>query len=113
MRPPPFFVAVMQLAVQAFVYSAETTNQLPAGVQPPMAKAEIEAGLKSRTHALYIKQGWIRDPYITLGPDNLYYLTGTTPNPGDSREQSDPYNTGLGKNSIVGSTVQEIGRAHV
>lgn len=77
-----------------------------APVQPAMSRAEIAAGLTSHDRALYIKEGWIRDPYITLGPDNLYYLTGTTPNPGDPREQSDPYNVGLGPESIVGSAVQ-------
>lgn len=85
---------------------ASQPEKLPPGVQPPMARAEIEAGLKSHDHALYIKQGWIRDPYIVLGPDDYYYLTGTTPNPGDPREFNDPYNVGLGKDSIVGSTVQ-------
>lgn len=77
-----------------------------ATVKPAMSRAEIEAGLKSHDRALYIKEGWIRDPYITLGPDDFYYLTGTTPNPGDPREQSDPYNVGLGSKSVVGSTVQ-------
>ncbi|WP_341405572.1 family 43 glycosylhydrolase [Luteolibacter soli] len=78
----------------------------PAPVQPAMSRAEIEAGLASHDKAIYIKEGWIRDPYITLGPDDLYYLTGTTPNPNDPREKSDPYNVGLGDNSIVGSVVQ-------
>ena len=50
--------------------------------------------------------GWIRDPYIILGPDDTYYLTGTTPLPGDPREESDPYNTGLGQGSIVGWKAQ-------
>jgi xylan 1,4-beta-xylosidase len=78
----------------------------PAAVLPAMSRPQIEAGLKSRDGALYIKQGWIRDPYVKLGPDDYYYLTGTTPNPGDPREQSDPFNIGLGPESIVGSTVQ-------
>jgi xylan 1,4-beta-xylosidase len=87
-------------------FSAETSPNLPPQVAPAMARAEIEAGLKAHTRALHVKQGWIRDPYITLGPDNLYYLTGTTPNPGDPREQGDPYNVGLGQGSIVGSAVR-------
>jgi hypothetical protein len=78
----------------------------PAAVLPAMSRSQIETGLKARDRALYIKEGWIRDPYIKLGPDDFYYLTGTTPNPGDPREQSDPYNIGLGPESIVGSTVQ-------
>jgi xylan 1,4-beta-xylosidase len=69
-------------------------------------RVEIEAGLKSHDKALYIKEGWIRDPYIYVGPDKLYYLTGTTINPDDPREESDPYNPGLGKGSAVGNVVQ-------
>jgi beta-xylosidase len=93
-------------ALASIALSAEPATNLPPGVAPAMSRVEIEAGLKFHDRALYIKQGWIRDPYITLGPDDFYYLTGTTPNPGDPREQSDPYNTGLGKTSIVGSAVR-------
>lgn len=71
-----------------------------------MPREEIEAGLASRARALFIWQGWIRDPYIVLGPDDFYYLTGTTPDAGDSRVKSDPYNVGLGNHSIVGGAVQ-------
>src|SRR5262245_33253851 len=99
-------ILALLLGANAVMLHAETATNLPPGVKPAMSRAEIEAGLKSRDRALYIKQGWIRDPYITLGPDDLYYLTGTTPNPGDPREQSEPYNIGLGKESVVGSTVQ-------
>ncbi len=67
-----------------------------------MDRATIEAGFESHDRALFVKEGWIRDPYISRSKDGWYYLTGTTPNPGDSREQSDPYNTGLGEESIVG-----------
>ncbi|WDI45218.1 family 43 glycosylhydrolase [Bremerella sp. P1] len=66
----------------------------------------IQAGLKSHDHTLFIKSGWIRDPYITIGPDQQYYLTGTQPSEGDPREQNDPYNIGLGDESIVGSQVR-------
>jgi len=77
-----------------------------APVKPAMSRKEIEAGLKSHDRALYIKEGWIRDPYIILGPDDFYYLTGTTPQPEESRDKTDPYNIGLGNTSIVGKTVQ-------
>jgi hypothetical protein len=89
-----------------FEREGDATKRRTAAVQPAMSRAEIEAGLATHDRALYVKEGWIRDPFITLGPDNLYYLTGTTPNPGDPREQSDPYNIGLGPASIVGSVVQ-------
>jgi len=80
--------------------------RLPTGVAPAMPRAEIEAGLRSHDRALYVKEGWIRDPYIMPGPDNWYYLTGTTPHPGDLREHADPFNVGLGTGSIVGTAVQ-------
>lgn len=81
---------------------------IPAAGQIPdvMTPLEIKSGLKAHDKALYIKKHWIRDPYITLGPENNYYLTGTTPNPGDPRESGDPYNKGLFEESIVGSAVQ-------
>lgn len=73
---------------------------------PAMSGKEIAAGLKSHDRALYIKGGWIRDPYITIGPDDRYYLTGTQPREGDPREAKDPYNIGLGDESIVGDQVR-------
>lgn len=80
--------------------------RINAQIPVPMTRAEIESGLRSRDRALYIKKHWIRDPYIIYAPDGFYYLTGTTPNPGDPREAGDPYNKGLFEGSIVGSTVQ-------
>ena len=73
---------------------------------PVMDAETIRAGLKSHDRALYIKAGWIRDPYITLGPDDYFYLTGTQPREGDPREAEDPYNIGLGDQSIVGDQVR-------
>lgn len=93
-------------ACLASVPQSRGLAQDAAKVLPAMSRAQIEAGLKARDRALYIKEGWIRDPFLQLGPDGFYYLTGTTPNPGDPREQTDPYNIGLGRQSIVGSTVQ-------
>lgn len=80
-----------------------------AGKPPAVAsvdRASVAAGLKSHQKAIFVKEGWIRDPYIILGPDDWYYLTGTTPNPEEPREHSDPYNTGLGEESIVGWKAQ-------
>jgi arylsulfatase len=77
-----------------------------APVMPAMPRGEIEAGLISHDRALYIKEGWIRDPYIIHGPDDSYYLTGTTINENDPREKTDPYNVGLGDISAVGDTVR-------
>lgn len=77
-----------------------------APVAPVMTRAEIEAGLLSHDRALFLRNDWIRDPYITLGPDDWYYLTGTTINENDRRERDDPYNIGLGARSAVGNTVR-------
>ncbi len=74
--------------------------------RPVMNAATIRSGLSSHDRALYIKAGWIRDPYITLAPDGFYYLTGTQPRAGDPREADNPYNIGLGDESIVGDQVR-------
>ncbi len=77
-----------------------------APVRPVDSRETIEAGLKSHDRALFIKNDWIRDPYITHGPDDFYYLTGTTINADDPREETAPYNIGLGEISAVGDTVR-------
>ena len=79
------------------------TDRKPGPVMDPQT---IRAGLESHDRALYIKAGWIRDPYIVLGPDDYYYLTGTQPREGDPREAKNPYNIGLGDESIVGHQVR-------
>ncbi|MDF1812993.1 MAG: sulfatase-like hydrolase/transferase [Verrucomicrobiales bacterium] len=71
-------------------------------VPPPTSRDEIKAALHSHNRAFHITNGWIRDPYIVTAPDGTHYLTGTTPLPGEPREKSDPYNTGLGETSLVG-----------
>lgn len=78
----------------------------PPAVAKVMTKKQLKAGLKSHDRALFIHSTWIRDPYIVPGPDGDYYLTGTTPLPDDPRSQSQPYNTGLGQESIVGWKLQ-------
>tara|TARA_R110002049_G_scaffold301166_1_gene493059 strand:- start:28227 stop:30470 length:2244 start_codon:yes stop_codon:yes gene_type:complete len=78
----------------------------PAKVSAPMSSDAILAGLKSHDKALHIKDGWIRDPFIAKGPDEYYYLTGTTPLPNESTEGIDPYNIGLGDESYVGWKAQ-------
>lgn len=86
-------------------------TRVDAGGKPPavakvMRRRQFETGFAAHDRALFVLNGWIRDPYIILGPDDYYYLTGTTPLPGDTREESDPYNTGLGAGSIVGWKAQ-------
>src|SRR3954463_313639 len=103
------FAAV--LAGHAFAQEVETNPQFRVEKTdrkpgPVMDAETIRAGLKSHDRALYIKAGWIRDPYITLGPDDSYYLTGTQPNENDPREAEDPYNIGLGTASLVGEQVR-------
>ncbi len=90
-----------QFPKSAFI--EQKTDRKPG---PVMDAATIKAGLQSHDRALYIKAGWIRDPYITLGPDDYFYLTGTQPREGDPREAKNPYNIGLGDESIVGDQVR-------
>lgn len=92
----------MKRLLLILVMVSNCINAQDGPVAPVMSRVEIEAGLKSHDRALFIKNEWIRDPYITLGPDDYYYLTGTTPLPDDERQNTKPYNTGLAKGSIVG-----------
>ncbi len=92
--PNPFNGTVLSTRVDA--------GGQPPAVAQPMRKKQIRAGLKAHDRALFVLNDWIRDPYIVLGPDDFYYLTGTTPLANDPRETADPYNTGLGEESIVG-----------
>lgn len=105
----PSYVTILLAGLLACTANAQM--KLPDGpvvapVLPAMKPAVIKKGLKSHDRALYIKEGWIRDPYIILGPDDYYYLTGTTIHPDDPREETDPYNPGLGEGSAVGNVVQ-------
>lgn len=84
-----------------------SNTRVEAGGNPPavavaMNPQELREGFASHDRALFVKEGWIRDPYLITGPDGWMYLTGTTPLSGDPREKTDPYNTGLGDESIVG-----------
>jgi xylan 1,4-beta-xylosidase len=110
MKPTRISLLLLALTGVAFSQPGDRTGNVPqveaAPVLPAMPRGMIEAGLKSHDRALYIKEGWIRDPYITTGPDDFYYLTGTTINQDDPREKTDPYNVGLGKDSAVGNTVR-------
>ena len=87
----------------ASAFVEKKTNRKPGPVMDPET---IREGLESHDRALYIKAGWIRDPYLVLGPDDYYYLTGTQPREGDPREAENPYNIGLGEESIVGDQVR-------
>lgn len=69
-------------------------------VQTP---AQLRRALAAHDKAVYVKTGWVRDPYIALGPDGMYYYTGTTQMPGRAETL---YNVGLGTNSLVGWQTQ-------
>jgi len=89
--------------VNAFVLNTRIeAGGKPPAVAEPMSREEIEAGFDAHDRALFVHDAWIRDPYIVRGPDGFYYLTGTTPVAGDPREETDPYNSGLGGESLVG-----------
>ena len=92
--PNPFNATITLTRVEA--------GGKPPEVAKPMGRKRIQNGLSAHDRALFVLNAWIRDPYVILGPDDHYYLTGTTPLPGEPREKSDPYNTGLGEGSIVG-----------
>lgn len=66
-------------------------------------KKQLLADIKAHQKAVLVKDDfWIRDPYIILGPDDHYYLTGTTQMPELSFNEAIKYNVGLGDSSLVG-----------
>ena len=100
--PNPFNGTV----VSARVATEGSARLTVPDVAVAMDGATVEAGLETHDRALFVKAGWIRDPYIVLGPDDYFYLTGTTPLPDEPRLKTEPYNTGLGQESIVGWKMQ-------
>ena len=58
-------------------YVPKLSESIIAPPSAPTPRRYIKKGLKSRDRALLISNFWIRDPYITYGPDKYYYLTGT------------------------------------
>ncbi|MCB1092022.1 MAG: sulfatase-like hydrolase/transferase, partial [Verrucomicrobiae bacterium] len=93
--PNPFNGSIVNTRIEAGAKAPDVPKTQP--------RAEIEAGLKTHDRVLFIHNAWIRDPYIVRRPgDDWFYLTGTTPNRNDPREQGDPYNSGLGEESLVG-----------
>ncbi len=67
------------------------------------SEQSVKSALVQHNRAVWVKDGWVRDPYIVLAPDGFYYYTGTTQPPGQAEEV---YNTGLGPKSKVGWHVQ-------
>ncbi|MEW4489921.1 family 43 glycosylhydrolase [Thalassoglobus sp. JC818] len=92
--------------IQSLTRQPPTQQSQPPKIKEVPERDVLESKLKDHEEAVFVKQGWIRDPFITLGPDGNYYLTGTTPLPDDPRQHLDPYNTGLGDLSLVGWQAQ-------
>lgn len=82
----------------AFVVLLAATASSPAA----MPAERILAGLASHDRALHLTDDWIRDPYITVGGDGQYYLTGTTQLPALKATDDTRFNVGLGPQSLVG-----------
>jgi xylan 1,4-beta-xylosidase len=54
----------------------------------------IKAALAAHNRAVHIKDGFIRDPFITKSPDGFYYLTGTTQSAARKELPEDSYTQG-------------------
>ncbi len=65
------------------------------GSIPASAMSDKLAAIADHNRAVHVLDTWIRDPYIVIGPDGAYYLTGTQPNRDDPRWPKDRYNAGL------------------
>lgn len=67
---------------------------------------EIRSALQSHDRAIHVKDGWIRDPYIVMGTDGYFYLTGTTQSTSLQETHETIYNIGLGDSSQVGAELR-------
>ena len=98
--------------MKLFIYCL-IISVMPILVSAALCPEDILSGLQDHNRALHIKDGWMRDPYIMIGPDDMYYLTGTTPDPGDPREFGKPYNSGLDRPDITASKEPSIVGSHL
>lgn len=90
------------LKISALLAVFLLVNLKPALSQQPDG-TKILKDLKAHDKAVLVKDDfWIRDPYIILGPDDYYYLTGTTQNSEIKFDEKAKYNVGLGDSSRVG-----------
>ncbi|MEM9984936.1 MAG: family 43 glycosylhydrolase [Bacteroidota bacterium] len=69
--------------------------------------------ISSHDSAVHLLDDWIRDPYVYLSTDGYYYLTGTTVEPNDPREQIEPYNTGLPSKSSENQRTESMVGHHI
>lgn len=80
-----------------------TSNSFAQGGGRAIRAKDVKRALAAHQRAVFVKEGWVRDPYIVRGPGRNYYYTGTTQPAGEPEEI---YNTGLGPSSRVGWHVQ-------
>ncbi len=90
----------MTILTRRSFLSATTASAIALAAEDPKS---VKRALNEHKRAVWVKDGWVRDPYIILAPDGFYYYTGTTQPPGQPEEV---YNTGLGPKSKVGWQVQ-------
>ena len=97
----PYNIKEVQLIARLTRNPITVLSKTP-GIAQVESRETIEHGLKTHDKALFIKEGWIRDPYIVASSNGEYYLTGTTPLNDEDWVNTDPYNLGLGEYSCVG-----------
>ena len=97
----PYNIKEVQLIARLTRNPITVLSKTP-GIAQVESRETIEHGLKTHDKALFIKEGWIRDPYIVASSNGEYYLTGTTPLNDEDWVNTDPYNLGLGDYSCVG-----------
>ncbi len=95
-------VFFLVLVIVCFSCKEKKFETIEKPVTSEVKKNSFEEKFENHDTAIYIKSGWIRDPYIYLAEDDFYYLTGTTPQPNNPREAKEKYNTGLDNAEITG-----------
>ncbi len=91
------------------------TISLGLGCQAQIQESNQDLAERIASHesAVHVLDDWIRDPYVYLSADGYYYLTGTTVEPNDPREQREPYNTGLPPQSSENQRTESVVGHHI
>lgn len=73
---PVFLCAAAANQNSGNISAPESSEKLPPGKQVILSVPENDSPLP-RDKATLVLEEWMRDPFITLGPDNYYYLSCT------------------------------------
>lgn len=89
-RRPAVAAGLALAAVAFFIMQSVRAVEPPAGESYGKANA-LAPGLQIPAGTKPLIDYWMRDTYVTLGPDSFYYLTGTTADPHRAFDAKGPH----------------------